>query len=124
MRLTIAVLLSMVAVPAALADDTLSVPLRVPARPEFSTGSNILGQSGAGCAVGATTGAVLSILGTVGLTIVPATVLGCGVGAVAGPVVIDQLTEWHFQGSAVIDQTVRPAMNKALDYLSEWLNRG
>jgi len=60
------------------------------AAPEMRAAPNhIVREAGTGCMVGASTGAVLSVIGTLGLGIIPATTLGCGFGAVAGPFAAD-----------------------------------
>jgi hypothetical protein len=79
-------------------------------------------QLGYGCAIGGTTGAALSILGTVGITIVPATAIGCGVGATAAPAAANLYERYRLDAAIFVNQAVRPLTNRALDYVESWLD--
>jgi hypothetical protein len=91
---------------------------------ELRAGPSEVMQRSYGCAIGGATGAVLSIAGSAGLGFVPATGIGCGVGALAAPAVSDMYDRWHLQAALVINSQVRPAVNRAFDYFEYWLGDG
>jgi hypothetical protein len=84
--------------------------------------NNVPLQRGYGCVVGGATGATLSILGTIGTAVLPATALGCGIGAAAAPAASDAYEKYRIEGAIFINQVVRPATNRALDYVESWLD--
>jgi hypothetical protein len=81
-------------------------------------------QLGYGWAIGGTTGAALTILETVGITIVPATAIGCGVGAAAAPAAASLYERYRLDAAIFVNQAVRPLTNRALDYVESWLDPG
>jgi hypothetical protein len=68
------------------------------------------------------TGATLSILGTIGTTVLPATALGCGIGAATAPAASDAYEKYRIQRAIFINRVVRPATNRAFDYVESWLD--
>jgi len=84
--------------------------------------NNVPLQMGYGCAIGGASGALLSLLGTVGTAALPATAFGCGVGAAAAPAAADFYERYRLQAAIFVNQALRPAANRALDYLEGWLD--
>jgi hypothetical protein len=84
--------------------------------------NNVPLQRGYGCVLGGASGATLSILGTIGTAVLPATALGCGIGAAAAPVASDAYVKYRIERAIFINQVVRPATNRAFDYVESWLD--
>jgi ABC-type nitrate/sulfonate/bicarbonate transport system permease component len=68
--------------------------------------NHVVRDASQGCLVGGSTGAVLSAIGTVGLGMVPATALGCGVGAAVGPMAADVYERYKFQAYLAVDRAI------------------
>jgi len=75
--------------------------------PESPAPSTTLGQFGSGCIVGGITGATLSMIGSFGGAILPATNLGCLIGTVAAPPIADYYNWWVLRGTGTEPQAKR-----------------